>query len=142
MREIKFMSAKSALLLCIRICLLIFVVVTLSACSILDDDESEEVTVKVLVSQLIVSNHTTEVVYYAVFPRYILPLADWLPCSDPIRCTNKIQPGLWAVVKFNDFMGEKRDDEAVVYWWHSVKKLDEGSERYEPDEIRAIVVKL
>ncbi len=122
---------------------LIFIALwALPACSLFDDGAEGDVTVKVLVSNLIISNHTSEVVYYAVFPRDILPLLDWLPCSDPVRCTNKIQPRRWAVVKYDDFMGEKRDDEAVVYWWHSVKILDDGTERHEPDEIRAIVVKL
>lgn len=121
--------------------LLFIALLVLPACSLFDDDEGE-VAVAAHTAQLVISNRTPDVVYYAVFPNYCLSLLDWLPCSDPSRCVNKIQPGRWAVVKYDEFMPERKDDEAVVYWWYSVKKLGDGVERYETDEIRAIFVKL
>lgn len=110
----------------------------LPACSLFDNDDEGHVTVKAIASQLLISNQTSNVVYYAVYPRDILPVLFWGPCSDPALCTEKIQSGRKVVVKYDDFSGE-RGEEAVVFWWHLVEKPDG---EYAVDEIREIVVKL
>jgi hypothetical protein len=119
-----------------------FAVLMLLSCSLFDEGTGGEVTVVALSSKLIIWNHTSDAVYYVVFPRDLLPLIDWMPCSDPVTCTNKIQPGNRITVKYDEFMPEQKDDEAVVYWWHLARRMDGGIEQYAPDELRSIVVKL
>ena len=120
--------------------LLLIILVAVPGCSLFDDDFEGQVTVNTFASQLIISNHTSEVVYYDVFPRGMIEVMFWVPCINPARCAKKIQPERRVVISYQDILRSGTDDdEVVVYWWHLVEKQD-GEYTFDP--LREIVVKL
>jgi hypothetical protein len=98
--------------------------------------ESNDVTAKFISAELIISNNTTQEVYYEVHEKTLLSRIDWTPiCTD----RNQISPKGIARLRANPY-DFKPSGEAVIFWWHKGKHLMD-KDHYGPDgEVRFITV--
>ncbi|MGH7490770.1 MAG: hypothetical protein ACREOO_00095 [bacterium] len=114
-----------------------FMLLILSGCAIMNPNQTG-VEAEAHSQNLYIVNHTAATVHYVVFPRDMLSSVAWKPCVDP-HCHSEILPQQKAIVPYAEFLGEMKDNEAVIYWWHLLAKGDQG---YQMDELHTIVVKL
>ena len=86
------------------------------------------------------TNRSDAPVYHFVADRDILPLLDWVPCSNPATCDG-IAPSSTRRIGFDDVIGYQAGSEAlVVYHWQLVAAPDDGG--FVPDSIRSLTLLL
>lgn len=97
---------------------------------------TESVNAKIESSQLIISNSTSSEVFYIYFEKNSMAYIDWMAvCRDNNMITMNASKAI--AITDSTFLPS---NEAVIYWWHKGKKLD-NSELYGPDELRTITLR-
>ena len=99
----------------------------------------DNVQVTVHNQTLNISNQTGSTIFYAVFPKSLIPLIDWMPCTDPDICPNQVENGKSTTLTYAEVLGGVEDDTVILYWWHLVRKTD-GS--YHFDNIHPLEITL
>jgi hypothetical protein len=96
--------------------------------------ESDEVTANAISSSaVIITNNTSEDIYYAAFEEKFLTMVKWAPiCTNENRVTSK--KSVQIPVDFEP------SGKVYVYWWHKGMHLMD-KEHYGPDKVRCVIVK-
>jgi len=103
------------------------------SCSSLFGPDTSDVNVSVFMDRISIHNNSSHPVYTVVIPTADLPLADWIPCTNPQLCDG-IAPGVRRLLSFpTRFHSTETADEAAVYWWHLVPTSGGG---FVPDSLR------
>ena len=111
----------------------------LAGCRVTSPEKLQDVEVRARNNMLYLRNHTNSPVYYAVFSRELLRRSGGLRiCPEP-DCHENISPHQQVAVPYAQFLGEVKDDEAVLYWWHLVPN---GDQEYQIDELHTLVIDL
>ncbi len=114
----------SLLLLCI-----------MPACSFFDSRGSD-VSAHSGSEEVILSNETSERVYYFVVGRRIAALINWIQHLDPAM---SVAPGGEQRIGYDEIMQvEGGEEEAIVYWWYAEQQGEEAK----PGKLHLIIVDL
>tara|TARA_R110002096_G_scaffold237751_1_gene428563 strand:+ start:9951 stop:10301 length:351 start_codon:yes stop_codon:yes gene_type:complete len=85
-----------------------------SSCSNVFENENDSVYAKFSSNNLVISNGSNEVVYYAVFEQGSLAVIDWVPFSSK---ENRILPSTSISVKKEDIYAYKDGKKVVLFYW-------------------------
>jgi hypothetical protein len=88
---------------------------------------------------LMMTNISSDPVYYFAADREALALLDWAVCTDPSKCQSIPAQSTKAIAYSQIAAYQLGSKSAVVYHWRLVSL---GLGRYKPDSIRAVVVNL
>ena len=79
------------------------------------------VSVELTPDKLTITNNTSDIVYYYVWPVNIVKLIDWFPCENPEQCEeyNSIEAGQEAQIEI-----EKNATDLIVNWWQLIHNPD------------------
>jgi hypothetical protein len=76
---------------------------------------------------MMLSNATPDTLYYFLCPTALLPIVDWVPCTDPQNCSNRVLPHSTKILDLESFWWVQREgdfDEITVCWWKLVRRTD------------------
>jgi hypothetical protein len=92
-------------------------------------DTPEQILSKTDGKHLILTNATQDTLYYFLCPTSLLPVVDWLPCTDPQSCSNRVLPQSTRVLDTGSFWWIQSDGEfaeITVCWWRLVRQTDDS----------------
>ncbi len=114
---------------------LLLLLLTLPACSLFDGREGR-VTAEVSSGEVIISNDTSQRVFYFVVGRNVAAQILWVRHLDP---EERVVAGGERAINLDEVMqAEIGEVEALVYWWHAVP----GDTSEVPGKLNNIIVEL
>lgn len=86
-----------------------------------DQDQNAAVSVELQSldagAMLVITNHTAVPIYHEVLRQELLPLIEWVPCSQPDRCPEAQIPPVQSVRYALAEMVEADTEGLMVFWW-------------------------
>lgn len=89
-------------------------------------------------SGVTIYNGRRDTIYIIASERQIAARIDWLLCTVPAECTNRVAPGAMRRLEEVSIPGWGESNEVIVWWWHLVPASGGG---FRPDSVRAVVVR-
>ena len=102
----------------------------LGGCTSLTESETvstiysdNQVVLNLTDEELTIFNVGEETFFYSIFPSEYLPYVDWVPCSHPDTCPEKLTPDEITVIPLRGII-ERETESITFFWYHLVKNLD------------------
>jgi len=122
-----------------RYLLVLLAFIVFSGCELLgpstsgDVQGTTEVRVQVESDAIVVTNHTGEAIYYAVFGQNIAAVINWTPL---IGDENRVDARRALTVPVDEILMDGEEEKLLFYWWRPNKDASA------PDAIRTVVISL